>query len=298
MFGKIHMRYALRCGVLVLVLLCGVGCKSFQKFLHDDEAVARVGDYVLYRAEVEAVVPNGIPAADSAALARRYIDTWASGKVYLLKAEEQLSKSELDVTREMEDYREALLKFRYEQHYVNSHLDTLVSENEISAYYDAHKDDFILQRPLVKARYVNLLPDSPSLGLIRRNFTSEKPEDITLVDSLAATTAIKYLDLTREWVDVTTVSGEFGIDWKALMDSRKNGVAEAKDSHGNICLAFIPEEIQAGDPAPVEYCERQIRDIILSSRKHDLVRTLERDLLYDASVKGNYEIFENENSSE
>ena len=293
-----HMHAALRCAVFVLVLLSGAGCKSFQKLLHDDEAVARVGDYVLYRAEVEAMVPNGIPAADSAVLARRYIDTWASGKVFLLKAEEQLSKSEMDVTREMEDYREALLKFRYEQHYVNTHLDTLVSENEVSAYYDAHKEDFILQRPLVKARYANLLPDSPELGRIRRMFTSEKPEDISLVDSLASATAIKYLDLTGMWVDVTTVSGEFGKDWKVLMDSRKNGVVEEKDSHGNICLAFIPEEIQAGKPAPVEYCESQIRDIILSSRKHDLVRTLERDLLIDASAKGNYEIFENENSSE
>lgn len=298
MFGIIHMRDALRCAVVVLVLVSGVGCKSFQKLLHDDEAVARVGDYVLYRAEVEAVVPKGLPEADSVAMARRYIDSWASGKVFLLKAEETLSKGEMDVTQEMEDYREALLKFRYEQHYVSSHLDTLVSENEISAYYDAHKDDFILQRPLVKARYVNLLPDSPSLGIIRRNFTSEKEEDISMVDSLAATTAIKYLDLTGKWVDVTTVSSEFGVDWKVLMDGRRNGVVEAKDSHGNICLAFIPEEIPSGKPAPVEYCEPQIRDIILSSRKHDLVRTLERDLLNDASARGNYEIFENENNGE
>ncbi|MBQ1865414.1 MAG: hypothetical protein II151_00650, partial [Bacteroidales bacterium] len=83
------MRDALRCGVLVLVLLCGVGCKSFQKFLHDDEAVARVGDYVLYRAEVDAVVAFGIPAAVCEAMSRSFIETCASGKVYLLKAEEQ-----------------------------------------------------------------------------------------------------------------------------------------------------------------------------------------------------------------
>ena len=83
-------------------------------------------------------------------------------------AETKLSKSEKDVSRELEDYRRSLLKYRYEQRFVNERLDTAVLTKDIEAYYEAHKDLFVLDVPILKARFLDIMPDSPNYDRIRR----------------------------------------------------------------------------------------------------------------------------------
>jgi hypothetical protein len=59
----------------------------------------------------------------------------------------------------------------------------------------------------------------------------------------------------------------------------------------NVCVAYVADMVKAGETAPIEFCEENIKDIIISGRKHALLSTLERDLIEDASVKGNFEIY-------
>ena len=63
------------------------------------------------------------------------------------------------------------------------------------------------------------------------------------------------------------------------------------DGDANISVAFIVDYRRAGEIAPVEYCEDRIKDIIISGRKHELLAGLERDLIEDAKVKENFEIY-------
>ena len=130
---------------LALVLLIALpGCKAVQDFIHDDEVIAKVGDKKLFLSQLTGVIPKGISPEDSTNLVLQYITTWAKDLIFLDVAEAQLSKEELDVTQELDDYRTSLLKYRYEQRYINERLDTLVTDDQVQAYYEAHKDDFIL----------------------------------------------------------------------------------------------------------------------------------------------------------
>lgn len=292
-FKGMTLRRTLTFAVTALPLLfAAVGCKLAARLMHDDEVVARVGEHVLYRAELAAVIPDGVSIDDSAAFARQYINTWASGKVYLDVAEQQLSKGELDVSAELEEYRESLLKYRYEQHYINERLDTTISEREMDSYYEAHASEFTLSRPVVKARFISILPDSPEADRIRRLVKTQEQDESDLLDSLAYRSAIKYTDYGQNFVDVNVLAGDFGQDWQTLMRLRKGDVAEAADANGNISIAFIPEVVEAGKPAPLEYCKERITAAILSARKHEIVLALERDLLQKATAKGNFEIYE------
>ena len=72
--------------------------------------------------ELQRVIPNGISPEDSSLFAKQYIGTWALDHGYMEVAEQQLSAAELDVSQELEAYRRSLLKYRYEQLYVNQRL--------------------------------------------------------------------------------------------------------------------------------------------------------------------------------
>ena len=276
---------------ILIVLPALSSCRAISSFLRGGEVVAEVAGEKLYRSDLDAVIPKGISQDDSTYLARQYINTWASEMVFLGIAEEQLSKTEKDVTKELEDYRKSLLKYRYEQLYVNERLDTAVSDDLVEEYYNAHQDKFVLGRPLVKARFLSISDDSPAKDQIRKRMSSGEVEDLIEADSLAYSSALKFTTWSEEWVDVTVLAREFQIDYETMLGQVRNKWIEKVDTLGVARLAYIPEMIKKGEVAPLEYSAPAIKDIIISSRKQTLISTLEQDLLKDARENGQFVIY-------
>ena len=280
-----------------LAACCLAGCNAVSSltgavgdFLHR-EVVAKVGTHKLYRPELEEAVPDGLSPEDSSAVAEQYIRSWASDMILLDLAESQLSREERDVSRAVEQYKVSLLKYRYEQRYINERLDTAVSPREIADYYAAHPEKFRLSAPVVKGRYMCIPKDSPQLERIRKKMSSRKVEDVVEADSLAYRSALKYFDYTDVWVDASSFSDELGMDAQAMLAALHGGMVERTDAYGNLCVACITDVMREGRTAPQEYCAPRIREIILNGRKHALLEGLERDLLTDAQDKGKLVIY-------
>ena len=276
---------------LVLSLAAVSSCEFVSSFLHDEDVIASVGTHKLYKSALVEAIPAGTPPADSALLAQQFIDRWASDLVFLDMAESQLSKSEKDVEKELEEYRIALLKYRYEQHYIDQRLDSEVSQEEVEAFYDAHKEDYVLRVPIVKARFVKLSADSPSLETIKSLIASDNEEDLALLDTLVYNAADRYNDFGANWVDMPSLAREFGEDYGTLISKMNGSRIEIQDDYGKLYMAYVNEYKRAGTQAPLEFCASDIEDVIISSRKKNLVSTLERDLLEKARRKGDYKVF-------
>ena len=253
--------------------------------------MAEVGSDKLYRSDLDKVIPKGLSIEDSTYLAKQYINTWATDLVYLGMAEQQLSKTEKDVTRELEDYRKSLLKYRYEQLYVNERLDTAVTDEMVEEYYNAHLDKFVLNRPLVKARFLSISDDSPAKDQIRKRMSSDRVDDLVEADSLAYSAALKYTTWSEEWIDVTALAREFSMDYTMMISRMRNRWIDQVDTLGVARIAYVPAIMQKGEVAPLEYSAPAIRDIIISARKQALISTLEQDLLNDARENGQFVIY-------
>ena len=276
---------------ILIVLPTLSSCRAISSFLRGGEVVAEVGSVKLYRSDLDKVIPKGLSADDSTFLAKQYIEEWATELVFLNIAQQQLSKAEKDVTEELEDYRKSLLKYRYEQLYVNERLDTAVADEKVEEYYNSHKEKFILSRPLIKARFMSISADSPAKDQIRKRMSSDKVEDLVEADSLAYSAALKYTTWSDKWIDVTALAGEFSTDYAVLLSQMKNRWIEQVDTLGVARIAFIPAIMQKGEVAPLEYSAPVIRDIIISARKQALTSTLEQDLLKDARENGQFVIY-------
>lgn len=267
-------------------------CKAISEFFDRGEIVAEAGSAKLKRSELDKVIPSGLATEDSVRLARQYINTWALDQIFLEKAEAQLSKSEKEVTQELETYRRSLLKFRYEQLYVNERLDTSVTDDEVEQYYEKHRERFVLQRPVVKARFISIPEDSPVLKTIKKKMSSDKAEDIMEADSLAFSSAFKFSTWNDAWIDASTLAREFGQESASVLAGIKTGWVERTDTSGVSNVAFISEITPKGAMSPIEYSTPFIKDMIISARKQSLVTSLERDLLEDARVNGQFIIIE------
>ena len=285
-----------KCLVLI-ALAAATACQMVHRVsdsaaeLFGDAVVARVGEHRLMRSELTAFIPAGVSSEDSLALAQSYIKSWAEDLIFLDMAEKHLSDEEKDVTKDLEDYRRTLLKYRYEERYINDRLDTLISDEAVRNYYREHMDKFLLDRPLLKVRYMIIPADSRSLKTIRELMSSDDAMDAIAADSLAFTAALRYVDSSDAWMDAIILARELGTDEVSMMSALRNRTIEFKGDDGLLRVAYVVDMVQKGSPAPLDYCEERIKDVLLSAREHELVGGLERDLLNDALAKGKFVIY-------
>ena len=266
-------------------------CRAISRFLNNDDIVAEVDGVMLFKSDLDAIIPSGMAAEDSTRLAVQYINTWASDLVFQKIAEQQLSKAEKDVTKELEDYRKSLLKYRYEQLYINERLDTAVTDELVDEYYQSHSEKFVLTSPVMKARFLCIYGDSPRLGPIKKKMSSSNVEDLVEADSLAYSSALKFTTWNAEWIDIAVLSREFGVDYQTLLEQVRGSWIELKDTTGLVRIAYVSEMKRKGELAPIEYSAPGIKDMIVSARKQALVNDLERDLLNDARENGKFKIY-------
>ena len=282
----------LKAAVFFFLLAALPSCKTVSGLIHDDDVVARVGEHELYRTELERSIPDGVPAEDSLKFAQSYIESWARDLVFLDIAEKQLSKEEKDVSRELEEYRRSLMKYRYEQRYVNERLDTNLSEKEIEGYYEAHESDFKLERPIVRARYARVVQGGEDIGLLRKKLVLKNAEDAIREDTLLLRDpAERYFDWSGRWIEAVEAARETGADVFSLLSNAGKAPVEVPDGQGFMYVVYVSEMIKAGETAPLDYCRSRICDILLSTRKHDLVVALEQDLLDDARNKEKFVVY-------
>ena len=268
---------------ILTLLLTLSSCNFISSFIHDDEVVARVGNEKLYLSELSSYIPDTVSPEDSTNLAMQYITSWARDLLYLNLAENQLSKAEQDVSSELEDYRRSLLRYRYEQLYVNDRLDTLITDAQIESYYKEHEDYLKLQRPILKVRFLDIMSDSPNADLIIRCMSSDDYSEVLAADSLAYQSALRYFDKSDVWMDAAVLAREFSTDYVTMLSSLSDSFIRIEQD-GRLRIAFVLD-IRRSGIAPVEYASAQIRDNILSDRKHRLLKSLEQDLLKDALEK-------------
>lgn len=284
-----------RLKMLFLILVAGgclQSCDFISNLIHDDKIVARIGKQKLYISEVSEVIPSGVAPEDSVSMALQYINNWASEILFSQVAESQLSKSEQDVSVELEDYKRSLLKYRYEQRYINERLDTVVSYNQIEQYYKTHRELFVLEVPVVKGRFLDIMQESPNLEILKSKMSSTDFFDLAQADSIAYSSALKYSDTSDKWVDMVTFARAFGEDYGTLLSKMdSHGFIEIPDERGDIKIAYICEMQKAGTLASLEYCEDRIRDIIISNRRHALLTELEQELLNDAQKRNKLVIY-------
>lgn len=274
----------------VLSVVAG-SCARLSALLHDGDVVARVGKHLLYADDVKEVIPLGMTGDDSLAAVRQYVDRWASEMVLIDIANLELTKEEKDLAKEIEDYRNSILRYRYEQKYVNQRLDTVIAPSLVEQYYKEHPSSFVLDMTIVKARYALIPENAGNLRALREDLRSRPDGEEVVSDSLLRVSSVQYADYSGSWVPLSVLASEFAMGETEFLYSLRSWYIERSDGHGNLRMACVYDIAEKGHGGPVDYYERAIKDVLLSARKKALVTNLERDLLESARQSGKIEIY-------
>jgi len=260
---------------LILVLIPLLFSCKYLNFTSSDAVVAEVGDKVLYESEVKNLIPQGTSPDDSIKMVEQYVSSWALKHLLQKKAESELSKSEINVEQELEDYKSSLLVYKYEKIYLEARLDTVITEDECKAYYDNYSSNFTLNNSVVKARVIKISDRSPNLENIRRMYKANSIEEIDELEKLCYNSADRYDNFNNEWVDISDIAKE--VPWS-------KSYIETSDSLYQYFVFFL-DKIAPEGTAPYDFYKTKIKEIIISKRKQELIAKLEKNLIQEALEK-------------
>lgn len=276
--------------ITLVILAAALDCKNFEA-RNVEKPIARVGEVYLYPSQISELFPSKIKQNDSLLILNNQVDKWVRKQLLLQKAELNLTEEQKDVSGQIDEYRTSLLIFKYEQSLILQKLDTIITQEEIEAYYNENQSNFILDRNLVKALFIKLPRNAPNVEQFRRLYTSEKEEDVQQLESYCYQYATKFDFFDDDWVNFTRIQAELPQRvWSPEKSLKWYKRIEQKDSTYNY-FVYISDKRVEGDTAPIEYVSDNIKSVILNKRKVKFLTDMENDIFNDAMSKGEFTIY-------
>ncbi len=285
------MNWRAKITVAAAVLLLA-GCRELPRYFASDTTIARAGGNELRMRDVRSVVPKGLSGDDSVAFMKLYVDRWIVKQLKLEEAERLFSSSAGDIDKMVEEYRQALLIRELDQHYVDQSIDTLITEDEIAAYYNSHKADFKLDRTIVKGRIVQFAAGYRQASKLKTLMASKAKAQQQDFSDICEKNNFTVSDFRSQWIDFPEFLSYLPTLRSQNYDSvlGTTSVQEMRDSHWRYYFQ-IDAVMRVGEPIPLERLRRNIRRILYNQRKSDIIRQHDEALLHRAEEEGEVKIF-------
>ncbi|MGC9332175.1 MAG: hypothetical protein ACP5DZ_09930 [Bacteroidales bacterium] len=283
-----------KCAVLFfLALLLLTSCNHEEETVPEDVLIRLYGQ-TLTTEELEKMIPDDISEKDSIEMAKKYIQKWINETLLYRSAIKNLKDSS-KIKEKVQDFRKQMYIYEYENQYLESKLDTIVTREEVEAYYENHLQSYALDRLAVKAHYMIMDAKIPfyyrEMDKVRRA-TPERMD--ILYDAIKGTNKI-IVEHNEKWMYLDDLLKE--IHAVNNQDVRQKaiqlGYFAVEDSTKRY-IVKINEKLMPGDTMPVDLIESKISHIIVNKRKQELITNLKNQLIQDAKSSDTIVINTNE----
>ncbi|MDP1621482.1 MAG: hypothetical protein Q8M08_03995 [Bacteroidales bacterium] len=276
--------------LILLILIVVSSCSTLFK-KKNERVLARVYDNYLYESELKGVVAAGTAAKDSLVLTRSFIDSWVRQKLILHQAQNNLTDSEMDFTKQLEDYKNSLTVYAYENTLVRQKLDTLVTEEETQNYYDANQQSFLLKDNIVQMQYVKLPMKSSIIKQMKKLMSSGDPDDKNRLAGLCEKHAEDYFLDSENWLLFNDVLKQVPIKTYNQEEFLKNHREFEYQDSMYVYLVRLKDFKIKESVSPLNLEKQRIRDIIRNKRKIDLIYRMQEAIYSEAQKKNVIEIY-------
>jgi len=275
-------------GMLILTFACK------RPLYSDSETIlARVGEEYLYISDISPSLPHNISKTDSIQMQNSMVENWVRTQLMLKYANKNLPDSLKDFSRQLKNYENNLLIYKYKERLVKQKLDTLISTDEIENYYQSHLKDFQLKENIIQFVYIKIPTQSEMVEEARKlvKNIADTSIDRTMVEEFCQQNAVDYFLNDEQWVpfnDLLQITPIDAINQEIYL--KNNRFIEIKDFPYwyfiNLRDFKIKEEV-----SPLAFEKNKIKSIILNQRKLNLLSNLEDEIYKGASAKLEFDIY-------
>ena len=272
-------KYVLSVLYLCTVLIFAQSCnRDTKEETIQDPMVASVGNRSLLSSDLKLVIHPNVNSQDSLELATAYIDQWVRDQLLTEEAIHTFS-ADPEIQSLVQDYREKLLKFRLEEKILAERYDTIITKNELEAFYDEMKEQFVLNSDIYRCIFAGFKRGTPGLDEFKTEWRNGDLQEI--FNFVNAYSSESQLDTMRwhTWDDISDFGGGF-------VKSRVEGgdFETRRDSEYEYFLKVF-EKVDIASISPLTYIEPQLRNMLLYKRKQNILQEYRQELFEKALNK-------------
>lgn len=278
--------YRIMSGGVVLLLLAS--CSSAGTGSEDAGVLAQVGSQKLTLKDLRKSMPGGLSEDDSIRYVRAFVNDWIETRLISEIAVDEIDMSRIDEI--VEDYRNHLIVREYSRQMFETHA-AGIPEDTLKAYYELHKEEFKLDRPMVKGTYLKVSEDAKNLKILRRLYQSDKHTDVDKLEKEVVKSAIYYDYFRDKWIDWEQIETKIPYDFGATGDqwlARKRKLDIT--SGGFTYLLYITDILPKGSAMPYEAARGQIVTRLLNVNRKQYDDMLKQELFNTAKESGKIKI--------
>ncbi|HTB05768.1 MAG TPA: hypothetical protein VK806_02360 [Bacteroidia bacterium] len=285
-------RYSFFSAVFVVAVLSS--CVYFKKDKKPEtKPIAKAYENFLYPNDIKGIVPKGSKPADSISIVKEFIQHWLDEQTLLHQAENNLTEQQMDLSKQIEDYKNSLIIYTYEKELVRQKLDTNVTNAEVEEYYNQNKKDFQLKNDIVKIIYVKVRHKAPGTDKLRSLMTSDNPKDKEKLAKYCYQYAENFFLDESAWLMFDDVLKEIPIQTyneDLFLQNNNNHFVQIDDTARSYFLS-IKGYMVKNSMSPLSFEKENIKKILLNKRKMELIDDMKKNLLNDAMGKNEVQVY-------
>jgi hypothetical protein len=257
----------------------------------EGKPMASVGEKILSESELSNVIPSDLAPEDSALIALEYIKKWVRQELMIQKANENLSPEQKNLSKEIDEYRNSLIIYKYKNALLSEQLDTAVTTQQIEQYYYNNADNFRLNSNIVKGVYVKIKIGVAKPGEMKKMVADNSPEGMIALREYCLQHAESIDVFTEKWIDFkllrAKLPNEIENPKEMLMHTN---IVEQKDDNYYYIANIHDYQLQNGT-APIEYVSENIKNLILNKRKIEFLQQVEENVYKEGLRQNKFKIY-------
>lgn len=275
--------FLMKYGAVLLAFIL-FGCRTKNE--ENGMVIARVAEKKLYISELNEVIPSDMQEEDSVAMASDYINKWIKRQLMIQKAEENLTMDQKDLSKELEEYRNSLIIYRYKNELLKQRMDTSVTEQQIREFYEENTDNFNLNRNIVKAIFIKIPQEFANPELLKTMSRNASEEGINELRDYCLQYAKSFDIFTENWVDFELVTENVPrtIDEPEVF-LKQNDQIELTDSDYYYLVSILDYKLK-NTQSPLEFAKENIKNLIINRRKINFLKEVENNV-YTEGIRKN-----------
>jgi hypothetical protein len=275
--------------LFIFSLFVLISCRTKNKE-SNEPTIATAGEKDLKADEFKQLGYINESKKDSAIIAQRMIERWAQDELFYQEAKQKLAPEDLNVDAEVEKYRKELINYKYEVKLIENNLDTAISQEEITRYYDDNQDNFILKDNIVKVNYLKIPVVSKALDKVKKCIYSFNPKDKEVLVNLCAQYADNYFFNDSTWLLLEDVKKEIP-QLKDLPEYNfyAGRIFEYRDTL-NYYYLKIKEVKVKNNLSPINFERKNIKNILVNQRKMKLIKQYKVQIFDKAKGENRFKI--------
>lgn len=271
-------------GGLFLMFCIFAACSSEKHDHQGKTPLVEVNGKFLYEEDLHSALPPNLSKDDSVLFAEHYMKDWAESILLYDKAESNIPDND-KINELVENYRKALILHTYQQELINQKVSQEVTDGEMQEYYDANKQLFTVDRPLIKGLFIKVPLGASGLNNVRVWYKQKTPEAIDKLEKYSLQNAVSYDYFYDRWLLASEVLDKIPLKVsnpeQYLNDNRH---IELKDTAFSYFL-HIEDYLEVGKPEPFDFAKPEIKDILVNLKQVDFMRGVKNDLYQNAIDK-------------